>query len=63
MKWKNSKISNVEILSKAGQLCRINPGGSVVIKSNGKAIGFKKYKDGSIEFPTKPGTKYSLQIN
>jgi alpha-L-fucosidase 2 len=62
MQWKEGKITKVDILSKAGQSCRINPGVNVVVKSNGKNIEFKKHDDGSIEFSTAKGTTYALQI-
>jgi len=62
MQWKEGKITKVDILSKAGQKCRIRPGVSAVNKSNGKDIEFKKLDDGSIEFSTAKGTTYALQI-
>jgi alpha-L-fucosidase 2 len=61
MQWKEGKITKVDILSKAGQSCRINPGVNVVVKSKGKNIEFKKHDDGSIEFSTAKGTHFSLR--
>jgi len=61
LQWSEGKISGVDILSKAGRECRINPGVSVVVKSNGKDIKYNKNEDGSITFPTTKGTVYSLQ--
>jgi alpha-L-fucosidase 2 len=62
MQWKEGKITKVDILSKAGQSCRINPDVNVIVKSNGKNIEFKKHDDDSIEFSTAKGTTYVLQI-
>jgi alpha-L-fucosidase 2 len=63
MQWQDSGISKVEVLSKAGQICWINPGVNVVVKSHGKYIEVKKHSDGSIMFNTTKGTKYILLAN
>ena len=58
MNWKNGNITTVDIISKAGQICRINTGMKVKVKSEGKSVKYKQLPDGSIEFATKKGGKY-----
>jgi alpha-L-fucosidase 2 len=58
--WKNSAIYKAEVLSKAGQLCRINAGGFNYVTNNGKEVKVIKYPDGLLEFETKPGNIYYL---
>jgi len=62
MQWKEGKMTRVDILSKAGQTCRIRPGVSVVVKSSGKNIEFRELGDGSIEFFTTKGSTYTLSF-
>ena len=59
-KWKNKTISEVEILSKAGEICRIDNGSSYKVTMNGKKVNSKLNKDGSIEFSTVKGGLYQL---
>ena len=61
MKWENSSIIEVEVLSKKGEPCRINPGINAKVTSNGKKVKVKKYEDGSIGFSTISGEKYLIQ--
>jgi alpha-L-fucosidase 2 len=58
--WKNKSIVNVEVLSKAGQFCRIRAGGLKNVTSNGKKVKITTYPDGSVGFETKPGNNYKL---
>ncbi|MCK4762164.1 MAG: glycoside hydrolase family 95 protein [Candidatus Aminicenantes bacterium] len=60
MKWKNRMITEVEILSKAGSVCRIDAGGRFRVTGNGKRIASKTGKDGAIEFDTIKGGIYEL---
>jgi alpha-L-fucosidase 2 len=60
MKWKNKTITEVEILSKAGNSCRIDDGNNFKIIMNGKKIASKTNMDGSIEFKTTTGGLYKL---
>lgn len=60
--WKNSKITQAEILSKEGGPCRINVKNDVRIKCNGNNIKYQKLADGNIEFATKKGEHYSIEI-
>jgi len=59
-KWKNKAISEVEILSKAGEICRIDNGSNFKVTSNGKKVNSKLNKNGSIEFSTVKGGLYQL---
>ena len=63
LKWKNKAISEVEILSKAGEICRIANGRNFRVNSNGKKVHFKTNKDGTIEFETTKGGLYQLKYN
>ena len=59
-KWKNKTISEVEILSKAEEICRIDNGSNFKVTSNGKKVNSKLNKNGSIEFSTVKGGLYQL---
>jgi len=60
IKWKDKTISEVEILSKAGNICRIDAGGNFKVLKEGRRIASKTNKDGSIEFDTIKGGYYKL---
>ncbi len=60
MHWSDGEITKVDVLSKKGKTCRINPKTKVDITANGKRIRSKTNKDGSIEFITRAGQTYSL---
>jgi alpha-L-fucosidase 2 len=60
MKWKESKITSVEVLSRAGEMCRIKTGIKAKIKFDGKRLKIKQLHDGSIEFPTMKGGRYLI---
>ncbi|MDZ4709479.1 MAG: glycoside hydrolase family 95 protein [Saprospiraceae bacterium] len=58
--WKNRKITSLNIVSRAGQLCRLEFRSDVRITSSGKPIPFKKLPDGKIEFQTVAGGIYYI---
>ena len=60
IKWKDSKITSVEVLSKAGSACVINTKGKTKVTLDGKEIKTKSNKDGSIEFETIKGKTYQI---
>jgi len=60
MAWEDGEITRVEILSKFGLPCRIDPGGKVRVERNGKRMRLKTYGDGSISFDTEAGESYTL---
>jgi len=59
--WENNKITKVEILSKAGAVCRIKAGPNVKINCSSRNIKFSILSDGIIEFPTVEGEKYVIE--
>jgi len=60
MLWEDQEITSVEVLSKFGNLCRINAGEKVRVTLDGKKVRVKSNDDGSIEFETMPGRIYTL---
>ncbi len=60
MNWSDGKIDRVEILSKKGGKCIINPRTPVKLMYKGKKQKLKTKKDGTIEFNTLPGETYFL---
>jgi len=60
MQWTDGQITQVEVLSKMGQRCRIDPKTKVTITADDKGVKYKTLKDGSIEFKTEAGQKYML---
>jgi alpha-L-fucosidase 2 len=60
LQWSAGRVTRVEILSKAGQLCRINLGTKAMVQSAGEAIPTLERPDGTIEFPTHPGVVYRI---
>ena len=60
MQWADGRITQVEVLSKMGQNCRIDPKTKVTITADNKPVKYKTLKDGSIEFKTHPGRTYTL---
>ena len=60
--WENGRIIELEILSKAGEKCRINTGSDCKVFFNGKRVGLKKFNDGSIEFDTSKDGKYYFKF-
>ncbi len=59
-KWKNKTISEVEILSKAGEICRIDNGRNFKVTFNGKKADSKINNEGLLEFKTVKGGLYKL---
>lgn len=58
--WNEKIITEVAILSKEGQYCRIKAGSLNNVSCNGKKIKLTNYPDGSIGFPTVQGNSYKL---
>jgi alpha-L-fucosidase 2 len=59
--WKNSTLTLLKILSKAGEVCRLewNPG--LKITSNGNPVDYIKQSNGLAEFQTVKGAVYLVQ--
>jgi len=60
IKWKNKNITEVEILSKAGNSCRIDAKGKFKVRMDGKPVASRIHEDGSLEFKTSQGKIYKL---
>lgn len=59
--WKNKTVTQLKILSKAGEVCKIEFKPGLKISSNGKKINFKKLTDNKIEFATTKGAVYLVE--
>jgi alpha-L-fucosidase 2 len=59
--WKNKKVTQLKILSKAGEVCRIEFKPGMKISSNGKNVTFKKLPENKIEFNTTKGALYLVE--
>jgi alpha-L-fucosidase 2 len=58
--WRDKKITRLRILSKAGEICRLEYKPTIKIKSNGKSIKYTKLPNGTIEFKTQKGFVYDV---
>ena len=56
--WKNKVVTQVKILSKAGEPCRIEFKPGMKISNNGKKVVFNKLANGLIAFATVKGAVY-----
>jgi alpha-L-fucosidase 2 len=63
MQWTDGRITHVNVLSRKGQTCRINPKTEVLVTADGKQIRCKTYKNGSVEFETMAGQRYTLKVS
>ncbi len=61
IQWQNKKLTTLNILSKAGEVCRIETNPNVKITNNGKKVSFKKLPGGLIEFQTVKGESYQVK--
>lgn len=59
--WKGKSLIKVEVLSKAGQICRINAGNLKSVTTNCKKVKVARHADGSISFKTRPESIYILK--
>jgi alpha-L-fucosidase 2 len=60
-KWEKTKILETELLSKKGQICRIDAGPVISVTSSGKKVKFRRLPDNAIEFSTQAGSRYLLR--
>jgi alpha-L-fucosidase 2 len=60
-RWAEGKVTEMKVLSKAGEVCRIRVGRPVTVASRGKAVDAKELADGVVEFPTTKGESYVVQ--
>lgn len=59
--WKDGKVTQLAILSKAGETCRISWKPGLKITCNGKAVPFKKDNNGIAAFQTSRNNVYYIQ--
>jgi alpha-L-fucosidase 2 len=59
--WKDSKVTQLKIRSKAGEICRIEWGPGLKITSNGKTVPVKKVNNGIAEFATVKDAVYLVK--
>jgi alpha-L-fucosidase 2 len=58
--WKNKTVTQLKILSKAGEVCRIEFKPGLKIMSNEKKVKFIKLPNGQVEFQTMKGIVYQV---
>lgn len=58
--WKNRSVTELTILSKAGEMCRLEYKPGLTIWSNDKKIAFTKLPNGQLEFQTIKGMVYRV---
>ena len=58
--WKNKTVTQLKILSKAGEVCRIELKPGLKIMSNEKKVKFIKLPNGKVEFQTMKGIVYQV---
>jgi len=59
--WKDGKVTQLNIKSKAGETCRIEWKPGLKITSNGKTVPFKKESNGVAFFQTSKDSVYRIQ--
>ncbi|KPK82961.1 MAG: alpha-L-fucosidase [Bacteroides sp. SM23_62_1] len=62
MEWKNGQITKLSVLSKAGEICTINPEIKVKVTSDGRKTPATVLADGSVRFETVRGERYDLEV-
>jgi len=59
--WKNKQVVRLQILSKAGEECRLEQRPGMRITSNGKKIGYTLSSNGVVSFKTVKGGVYQVE--
>lgn len=59
--WKNKTVTQLNILSKAGEICWLEFKPGMKISSRGRNVGFKKIPGNKIEFTTTKGAVYLVE--
>lgn len=59
--WKNKTVTQLKIVSKAGEECKIEVKPGMKISTNGKTVPFKKLPGGLVAFKTIKGQQYTIQ--
>jgi alpha-L-fucosidase 2 len=59
--WENKKISSLKILSKAGEICKIESKPGMKVSSGGKLVKYKLLPNNIVEFNTVKGASYTIE--
>jgi alpha-L-fucosidase 2 len=59
--WKNKMVTHLSILSKAGEVCRLEYKPGLKISCDGKNIKYKNLPNGLVEFQTLKGNIYTVK--
>ena len=59
--WRDKRVTTIQLLSKAGKICRLAYKPDVNITANGKPIEYNTLPGGIVEFNTVKGTTYTIQ--
>lgn len=60
LEWQDGKLTRVQVLSKAGEVCRITLPPNFVVTRGGKVVETKALPGGVVQFPTGKGERFSL---
>ncbi len=59
--WHDKRVTSIQILSKAGKICKLAYKPDVNITVNGKPVEYKNLPGGIVEFATVKGATYNIQ--
>lgn len=59
--WSDGKVTRVHVLSKAGEVCRLQVGWPVSVRCEGKSVEARLLADGVVEFSTEKGKSYQIE--
>jgi len=60
LRWKDGKFERAEVLSKLEKICRVRTAVPLAVRSQGKAVRFKRPEKNVVEFETIAGQTYVL---
>ncbi|MBS0010858.1 MAG: glycoside hydrolase family 95 protein [Bacteroidales bacterium] len=60
--WEDGMLTALNVISRAGENCRIKTGRDCLVYMDGSPVNFTIYEDGSIEFSTLTGKNYDIKI-
>lgn len=60
--WADGRVTDLKIISKAGETCRIKIGQPFSVESQGQTVRTAESSNGVVEFPTTSGCTYVIQI-
>jgi len=60
-RWSGGRVTEVDVLSKAGEACRIKFGRPVAVMSQGRSVEVQDLPGGVIEFATEKGLTYTIR--